>query len=295
MAYTATVLKVLIASPGDVGKERQAISEIFQMWNSLHAQSFSIFLQPVMWEKDTTPELGGRAQSIINDQIVKDCDILVAAFWTRLGTPTGKAKSGTLEEIIEFETANKPILIYFSSQPVSPDSIDTDQYKLVLELKDEMKKKGLFATYDNLYEFREKLLSHLTRLVRNFEKKESSIKSISNTIDISKSVASEQIRIVRENFEIDFISEKKNEPIDIEVGRDLINQLRDKLLSYKKRYISLLSKSQIKTISNALKICNDLVSHQLYLDGGQSYDEFWSKGMNIIKMLNRLYSSILEV
>jgi hypothetical protein len=294
MAYSATILKILIASPGDVVKERQAISEIFHQWNSLHAESFSIFLQPVMWEKDSTPELGARPQSIINKQIVNDCDILVAAFWTRLGTPTGRAKSGTLEEIKEFESANKPILLYFSSQPVSPESIDSEQYKLVVALKDEMKKKGLFDTYDNLYEFREKLLNHLTRIVRTYKKSDDKNEIKRSKNDITKSVALEQIRLLKENFEIDFVTEKKNEPIDIEVGRDLIQKLFDNLSSYKRRYISLLTRDQIKLITQAQRNCDSLVAHQLYLDGGQSYNEFWAKGLKTIHIIGRFYNSLRE-
>ena len=45
--------------------------------------------------------MGERAQAIINRQIVKDSDLVVAIFWTRIGTPTGVAQSGMIEEIEE--------------------------------------------------------------------------------------------------------------------------------------------------------------------------------------------------
>jgi len=292
--YDAIVLKVLIASPGDVVKERQAIFDIFQQWNSLHAESFSIFLQPVMWEKDTTPELGESPQDIINKQLVNECDILVAAFWTRLGTPTAKAASGTLEEINEFESAKKPVLLYFSTQPVSPESIDSDQYKMVVELKEQMKKKGLFDTYDNLYEFREKLLTHLTRVVRKYTKKDKERVTPLNKKEINKSLITEQLRRLKENFEFNFLQEYKNEPIDIEVGRDLVKSVLDDLVLFKKQFFSLLDREQLRNISKAIKDCNRLTRHQLYLDGGQSYKDFWDNGFRIINSMKQLYVSLKD-
>ena len=41
-------------------------------------------------------------------------------FWTKLGTPTGVADSGTVEEIDQFVEANKPAMLYFSSRPAGP-------------------------------------------------------------------------------------------------------------------------------------------------------------------------------
>ena len=58
-------------------------------------------LLPVGWETHATPAMGDRPQAIINKQILAGCDLLVAVFWTRLGSPTGAAASGTVEEIEE--------------------------------------------------------------------------------------------------------------------------------------------------------------------------------------------------
>ena len=52
----------------------------------------------VMWETDTFPSIGKDAQSIINEQIGDDYDIFVGLMWTRFGTPTPRAGSGTEEE-----------------------------------------------------------------------------------------------------------------------------------------------------------------------------------------------------
>jgi len=42
--------------------------------------------------------MGDRPQAIINKQLVDDADILVAVFWTKLGTATGAAMSGSVAQ-----------------------------------------------------------------------------------------------------------------------------------------------------------------------------------------------------
>ena len=88
---------------------------------------------PLGWETHATPEMGDRPQAIINGQLLKKADLLIAIFWTRIGSPTGAAKSGTVEEIEEHIGAGKPAMIYFSSAPVRPDSIDEKQYSALRE------------------------------------------------------------------------------------------------------------------------------------------------------------------
>lgn len=71
--------------------------------------------------------MGDRPQAIINKQLLEQSDLLVAVFWTRLGSPTGATNSGTVEEIEEHLAAKKPTMLYFSSAPVRPDSVDNEQ------------------------------------------------------------------------------------------------------------------------------------------------------------------------
>ena len=47
----------------------------------------------------TTPEMGNDPQTLINKQILEDCDLLLGVFWTKIGTETEKYPSGSVEEI----------------------------------------------------------------------------------------------------------------------------------------------------------------------------------------------------
>jgi hypothetical protein len=169
MSFQAIVFNVMIASPGDVQKERNIIREVVHEWNSVHSTYRRIVLLPVGWETHSTPLMGDRPQEIINAQVLRDSDLLIAVFWTRLGTPTGKAVSGTVEEIDEHIRAGKPALIYFSSTPVRPESVDEDQYRLLKEFKEECKNRGLVETYDSPAEFNDKLYHHLCLTLNNHD------------------------------------------------------------------------------------------------------------------------------
>jgi hypothetical protein len=165
MPYEARVLKVMIASPGDVSAERQTIRDVLTEWNHIHSEDRGLVLMPIGWETHSSPTMGDRPQAIINKQILSNCDLLVAVFWTRIGSPTGVAVSGTVEEIQEHLNAGKPAMIYFSSAPVRPDSVDEKQYAALKEFKQECYTKGLVDSYDTLGQFRDKFSRQLTQTV----------------------------------------------------------------------------------------------------------------------------------
>jgi len=166
MSYQATVINVMIASPGDVASERQLIQTLIHDWNSLNAEEYQTVLMPITWETHSTPEMGDRAQSIINRQVLERCDLLVAVFWTRLGSPTGTSPSGTVEEIRKHVAAGKPAMIYFSKNPVALDSVDIQQYESLKNFRSECEANGLISTYDNLHEFGHKFNRHLMQVTR---------------------------------------------------------------------------------------------------------------------------------
>jgi hypothetical protein len=75
--------------------------------------------------------------------LVNDCDVLVGVFWTRVGTNTGVAISGTAEEIEQFVRMEKPVMLYFSQSPIEPDKIDVTQFTALKTFKETMRLQGL--------------------------------------------------------------------------------------------------------------------------------------------------------
>lgn len=169
MPFATTTFRVAIASPGDVNEERRIIRAVVHDWNAAHARTRGVVLLPVGWESDTAALMGARAQETINAQVIRTADLLIAVFWTRLGTPTSVAPSGTVEEIQEFLQAGKPVMIYFSNAPVVPSSIDQKQYAALLEFKAWCEANGLIGSYDSVVELRERLTREVALLVNTHQ------------------------------------------------------------------------------------------------------------------------------
>jgi len=175
MSYKATIYNVMIASPSDVAKERDVARVVIHEWNAINAEDKKIVLLPIAWETHSSPTMGDRPQEIINKQVLNRADLLIAVFWTRVGSPTGKSPSGTIEEIEEHINAGKPAMIYFSSAPVHLESVDQQQYTALRQFHDQCKARGLIEEYDSISNFREKLSRQLAHtLIRNFAPSDSS-------------------------------------------------------------------------------------------------------------------------
>lgn len=167
MSFVARVVNVMIASPSDVGQERAVIKEVIYKWNILHAERARVVLLPVHWETHSYPSFGDRPQAIINKQILDQCDLLIAIFWTRLGTHTGEAASGTVEEIQKHVGSGKAAMIYFSDAPVRLDSVDPQQYESLKEFRKWCQSQGLVESYASIQDFTEKIDRQLTIRVQD--------------------------------------------------------------------------------------------------------------------------------
>lgn len=161
MAYDAKVLEVMIASPSDVTHEREIVRDIVAEWNAIHSRKDGVVMLPLGWDTHSSPELGGRPQQMINDRILDHADILIGIFWTKLGTPTGVAQSGTAEEIQKHHAAGKPVLLYFSDVPIVAGNLDQDQFNALQDFKKWAYGEGLVQAFSTKEQFRDDFRRHL--------------------------------------------------------------------------------------------------------------------------------------
>jgi hypothetical protein len=167
LSFFAQVFRVLIASPSDVSIERDIAVRAIQDWNDLNAHQRNLVLLPVKWETHSAPEYGKRPQEIINRQLVDDCDLLVGIFWTRLGSPTGNAESGTVEEIERIAKAGRPVMLYFSKVKQDIDKIEINQLQKLREFKEKTFPNALVESYADHVEFKEKLSKQIEIQLRH--------------------------------------------------------------------------------------------------------------------------------
>lgn len=149
MSFTATVLRVMIASPSDTSSARDAVESAISRWNAAYAHRRQMILLPWRWETSAVPQLGAHPQTLINSQGVDESDILIGLFGGRLGSPTPNAISGTVEEIERAKQQGKPVHIYFSSGDL-PNDVDTAQLNALRDFRKQMQQTGLLGEFDNV-------------------------------------------------------------------------------------------------------------------------------------------------
>lgn len=154
---------LLISCPGDVKNEITLIKESVDEFNEKFSDTLGIMIQTRYWKTSSYSQSGKKPQELLNEQFVKNCDAAVAVFWTRFGTPTDQYGSGTEEEIEIMLNAGKQVFMYFSEKPISPSTIDYDQYNKIKNFKEKYKNKGMFFQYANDDDFRKLFFSHLTK------------------------------------------------------------------------------------------------------------------------------------
>jgi hypothetical protein len=165
VSYLATVYNVFIASPSDTEDERKQIPLAIYAWNADHSRHYGAVLLPVLWETHAAPQMGIRPQEAINIGLVDRCDILIGTFHSKIGSPTGKAESGTVEEIERFVAAEKRATLYFSQAPLIQRSFDSDQYTRLNDFKKRCQAWGIYSAYDSVPQLVNKIKSDLTKFM----------------------------------------------------------------------------------------------------------------------------------
>jgi 8-oxo-dGTP pyrophosphatase MutT (NUDIX family) len=166
MAEQIRLVRVFLAAPSDVKKERAAAEELIADWNVAHGPSLDMRAELIHWKTHTHPDAGAEAQEIINRQALDDCDVVVGIFWSRFGSPTGTTSSGTESEIRRSIAAGKQVLVYFADRPLPPSKQDPTQYQRIRKFKSEF--DGLYRDYSSLSEFKGLLRQHLAVVLSSF-------------------------------------------------------------------------------------------------------------------------------
>jgi hypothetical protein len=92
---------VFLASPGDVGAERQYVRKFFDEYNRHTADIWQARFEVIAWENYATIGVGRTQELITPPTLEKHCDslaLVVGIMAQRFGPPSGKAESGTEEE-----------------------------------------------------------------------------------------------------------------------------------------------------------------------------------------------------
>ncbi len=131
---TTWTYQVLLSCPGDVHRYfKDEINDAVNTYNKrLHDMQshyeklygHRIAVEITYWHDDGRAVIinGQSGQDVLNNQIVYPADGTIAMFYTRLGTPTDKYQSGTVEEIEKSLELGKHVAVI----PVVTETLPTE-------------------------------------------------------------------------------------------------------------------------------------------------------------------------
>lgn len=177
MPRHSTVLQVFVASPADVQDERLALEAVVKELNATWSRSLGVVLELLKWETHVRPGFAQDAQAVVNEQMPTDYDVFIGIFWSRAGTPTARAASGSIEE---FESAfarrqstgsTPELMVYFKDAPLHPSKIDPTQLLTLQEFRASLQNRGgLLSVFEDIAGFEASVRAHLSAIAQKFAK-----------------------------------------------------------------------------------------------------------------------------
>ncbi len=148
------VFRIVVASPGDVQAERDALPAVLEELNRGIAATQRLRLELGRWETDAYPGFHPQGPQGLIDPIlrIEDCDVLLGIFWKRFGTPTTEAGSGTEHEFLRprlcLLATSTAVRRSWSTSTVESRNCakpaELDQCGQVLEFQQRFPKEGLW-------------------------------------------------------------------------------------------------------------------------------------------------------
>ncbi len=170
----ARIVRVFIASPGDVATERSHVADVAAALNSDMAAERDVQFRVLDWRIDARPRVHpkGPQGPIDEDMPVGECEIVVGILWKRFGTPIPEmgGETGTEHEIrAAIAAAREPggpeVVMCFNDAPYKPkDVAESKQATRVLEFREEI--RGLDLGYDGAGDFRDKIRNYLAKFLK---------------------------------------------------------------------------------------------------------------------------------
>jgi hypothetical protein len=176
MAETRKIVRVFLASPGDLQDERKAAKAVVDEFNELLARKLGHHVELVGWE-DTVSAFG-RPQAIIN-QDLEQCELFIGLMWMKWGTPpaaSGLYTSGFEEEFRlsldrRMREGRPEISVLFKK--IEPEFLNDpgDGLKKVLHFKTQLitEKQLYFEHFSSIRDFEAKIRRRIVSYVLSLQ------------------------------------------------------------------------------------------------------------------------------
>ncbi len=188
-------LRIFLASPSDVAKEREAVRALEKELNqsgSGVADDRGIQFEVIGYDSHVSPDMG-RPQGVTFDQLPPESwDIFIGILWQRFGSPTGEIdpqtgkefESGSIEEFSRayelWKQHGAPrILFYRSKQPVNVFDLKPDQIQALQKVEaffaqfgPNANHPGYYRTYQTPEDFEKAVRQDLQQFLLAYKKED---------------------------------------------------------------------------------------------------------------------------
>lgn len=159
--------RIFLASPSGLDECRRTAREQFEHIRLTIASPQGIDFDPIGWE-DIPPGFG-RPQSVINPKL-DACNVLIGILGKQLGTPTGAAASGFVEEYERMATRareGEDVAIWIYTLQLTPEDLADpgEKLKAVLAFRERLYKEALVKEFRNVDHLAAELYRDLVSLV----------------------------------------------------------------------------------------------------------------------------------
>jgi threonine dehydratase len=166
------VIRLFVASPGDVADERDAVEQVARRVSKQLSQAA---IEVYRWE-DGLPAPVGDPPAEVEKRVpdFQDLDIFVLILWQRYGTVLPQGISATEVEFRKAWSASQAsgrpkILAYLCTVGSPVLSIDLDQAKRLQSFVADLKEKGIVLSYADHAEFHRIFDDHLHRVLQELD------------------------------------------------------------------------------------------------------------------------------
>ena len=182
-------LRIFLASPSDVSKERDRVHAVANELNRTGnvADQLGLTLEVLDWRTHVAPYMGRPEDVVLQQLPVDSWDVFIGILWLRFGMPTGAIDpgtgqafdSGTEEEFTlayhAWKKYNRPqILFYRCTRSPKLDQIDPDQYKKVkaffADFDADKRHPGRYQAFQETEDFKQLARQDLTKLLFDYRK-----------------------------------------------------------------------------------------------------------------------------
>ncbi len=160
----ATEYRIFLASSQELAEHRAAFAEMLRRRNNDWVCR-GLHLRLVVWEDFIDALSKDRLQAEYN-KAIRDCDIFVMLFWTKVGRYTEEEFDVAFQQ---FKGTNKPfVYTYFHSVPVDPDTLEPADLVSRKAFQKRLLNLGHFQTkYPNVEGLLHHFWQQLDKLVAN--------------------------------------------------------------------------------------------------------------------------------